>query len=189
MRVPINGGTPEPLPGTENVEDFRCGLQPGSRCVLRATEKDQFVFYELDLLRGRAWELARTVWSPTGLGDWDMSPDGRFAAIPNHDPQTAIIRVISLDATRADAAERVVTFNGMKNLGGLVWAANGEGWYAVEITPLERVLFYVDAEGAHSWELVRSSMVLFAVPSPDGRKIAFPQDTPWSNVYLVKGFR
>jgi len=96
---------------------------------------------------------------------------------------------MSLDATRADAAERVVTFNGMKNLGGLVWAANGEGWYAVEITPLERVLFYVDAEGAHSWELVRSSMVLFAVPSPDGRKIAFPQDTPWSNVYLVKGFR
>jgi Tol biopolymer transport system component len=189
MRVPINGGTPEPLPGTENVEEFRCGQQPGSRCVLRSTENDQFVFYELDPLRGRGRELARTVWSPTGLGDWDMSPDGRFAAIPNHDPQTAIIRVISLDATRADAAERVVTFNGMKNLGGLVWAANGEGWYAVEITPLERVLFYVDAEGAHSWELVRSSMVLFAVPSPDGRKIAFPQDTPWSNVYLVKGFR
>jgi Tol biopolymer transport system component len=187
MRVPMNGGSPAHLPGTENVVDFRCGLQPGSRCVLRPTENNQFVFYELDPLRGRGRELARTVWSPTGLGDWDISPDGRFAAIPNHDPQTAIIRVISLDATRPDAAERVVRINGMKNLNGLVWAANGEGWYAVQITPLGLVMFYVDADGAHSWELLRSSLVLWAVPSPDGRKIAFPQDTPWSNVYLVKG--
>jgi hypothetical protein len=189
MRVPMNGGTPEPLPGTENVVDFRCGQQPGSRCVLRSTENNQFVFYELDPLRGRGRELARTVWSPTQLGDWDISPDSRFAAVPNHDPQTAIVRVISLDATRADAAERVVTFNGLKNLNGLVWAANGEGWYAVEITPLGLVMFYVDAGGAHSWELLTSSLVLWAVPSPDGRKIAFPQDTLGINVYLVKGFR
>jgi hypothetical protein len=83
----------------------------------------------------------------------------------------------------------VVTLIGLKNLDGLVWAANGEGWYAVERTPLGLVMFYVDAGGAHSWELLRSSHALWAVPSPDGRKIAFPQDTPWSNVYLVKGFR
>jgi hypothetical protein len=185
----MKGGTPEPIPGTDNVECVRCGHQPGSRCVLRSTENDQFVFYELDPLRGRGRELARTVWSPTTQDDWNISPDSRFAAMPNHDPRTAIIRVISLDATQADAAERVVTINGMKNLYSLVWAANGEGWYAVEVTPLDRVLFYVDADGAHSWELVRSSMVLWAVPSPGGRKIAFPQDTPWSNVYLVKRFR
>ncbi|MBV8552632.1 MAG: serine/threonine-protein kinase [Acidobacteriaceae bacterium] len=189
MRVPMNGGTPEPLPRTENIVDFHCGLQPGSRCVLRATENDQFVFYELDPLRGRGRELARTGWSPERLGDWDISPDSRLAAIPNHDPQTATIRVISLDATRAEAAERVVTVNGMKDLDSLVWAANGEGWYAVEKTPLGLVMFYVDDGGAHSWELLRSSIVLYAVPSPDGRRIAFPQDKPWSNVYLVKGLR
>ncbi|HKE23486.1 MAG TPA: protein kinase [Bryobacteraceae bacterium] len=189
MRVPMNGGTPQPLPGTENVVDFRCAQQPGSRCVLRFTEKDQFVFYELDPQGGRGRELARAAWSPTGLLDWDISPDGRFAAMPNHDPRTAIVRVVSLDRTRADAAERVVTLNGMKNLNGLIWAANGEGWYAVEITPLGLVMFYVDVAGAHSWELLRSSLVLWAVPSPDGRKLAFPQDTPWSNVYLVKRLR
>src|SRR5262249_6911527 len=108
MRVPMNGSGPEPLPGAENVVDFRCGRRPGSRCVLRFTEKNQFVFYELDPLGGRGRELARTGWSPAGLGDWDISPDSRFAAMPNHDPQTAIVRVVSLDRTRADAAERVV---------------------------------------------------------------------------------
>jgi Tol biopolymer transport system component len=189
MRVPMNGGTPEPLPRTENIVDLHCGLQPGSRCVLRSPENDQFVFYEVDPLRGRGRELARTGWSPARLGDWDISPDSRLAAIPNHDPQTATIRVISLDSTRPDTAERVVTVNGMKDLDSLVWAANGEGWYAVEKTPLGLVMFYVDDSGAHSWELLRSSIVLYAVPSPDGRKIAFPQDSPGSNVYLVKGFR
>ena len=84
MRVPMNGGTPQPVPGTENVIDFRCGQQPGSRCVLRSTEKGQFVFYELDPLRGRGRELARAAWSPTKLGDCDISPDGRFVAMPNH---------------------------------------------------------------------------------------------------------
>jgi Tol biopolymer transport system component len=189
MRVPMNGGTPEPLPGTENVEDFRCGQQAGSRCVLRFTENDQFVFYELDPLRGRGRELARTVWGPTAVEDWDVSPDSRFAAIPNHDPQTAIIRIVSLDRSRADAAERLVTLHGMKNLNGLFWAAYRQGWYVVEKTPLGLVMFFVDADGAHSWELLRSTTALWAVPSPDGRKIAFPQDTPWSNVYLLKGFR
>jgi hypothetical protein len=77
----------------------------------------------------------------------------------------------------------------MKNLNGLVWAANGEGWYAVEITPQGMVMFYVDADGAHSWELLKASGLSWAVPSPDGRKIAFPQGKAWSNVYLVKGFR
>src|SRR5262249_17808408 len=128
-----------------------------------------------------------TVWSPAELGDWDISPDGRFAAFPNHDPKTAIVRVISLDRSRAGAAERVITFNGMKNLNGLVWAANGEGWYAAEKTPLGMVMFYVVAKGAHLWELLRGNL-LGAVPPPDGRKIAFPQHTPWRNVYLVKGF-
>jgi len=189
MRVPMTGGAPEPLPGTENAEDFRCGQQPGSRCVLRSTEKGQFVFYELDPLSGVGRELARAPWIPTALADWDISPDGRFAAMPNHDPQTAMVRVVPLGATRADAAERLVTLNGMKNLNGLFWAANGEGWYVVEKTPLVVVMSYVDADGAHSWELVRSSGALWAVPSPDGRKIAFPQDIPSSNVYLVKGFR
>jgi hypothetical protein len=189
MRVPMSGGTPEPLPGTENAVDFRCGQQGGSRCVLRSTEKDQFVFYELDPIGGRGRELARAAWSPTLVQDWDISPDGRFASIPNHDPQTAIARVVSLEATRADAAERVVTLKGVKNLNGLVWAANGQGWYAVEKTPLGVVMFYVDPDGAHSWELLRSSTELWAVPSPDGSKIAFPQGSLWSNVYLVKGFR
>ncbi len=184
MRVPMNGGTPEPVPDTGNAEEFRCGRQPGSQCIVRFTENDQFVFYELDPLRGKGRELARTGWSSSITGDWDLSPDGLSIAIPNHDPQNAKVRLISLDAAEPDAAERIITLNGAKNLNGLVWAANGQGWFVVERTPLASVLFYVDS-GAHSWELLKSPNLLWAVPSPDGRRIAFPQDTASSNVWVI----
>ncbi len=186
MRVPMDGGTPEPLPKTGNVEEFRCGRQPGSRCVVRSTEGDQFVFYELDPLRGKGRELARTGWSSSLTGDWELSPDGLFIAIPNHDPQNAKIRVISLDATEPDGAERVVTLDGMRNLMGVVWGISGQEWYVVERTPLEVVLFDVDSDG-HSWELLKSQSLLWAVPSPDGRRIAFPEDTTSSNVWVKNG--
>ncbi|MBV8808434.1 MAG: hypothetical protein JO033_07135, partial [Acidobacteriaceae bacterium] len=185
MRVPMRGGTPEPIPNTGNVEEFRCGRQPGSRCVVRSTENDQFVFYELDPLRGKGRELARTGWSPSITEDWELSPDGLFVAIPNHDPQNAKIRVISLDPTEPDVAERLVTLEGMRHLNGLVWAASGQEWYVVERTSLGPVLLYVNSDG-NSWELLNSPNMLWAVPSPDGRKIAFPLDTASSNVWLIK---
>ncbi|MBV8570494.1 MAG: protein kinase [Acidobacteriaceae bacterium] len=187
MRVPMQGGTPGPVPHTGNVEEFRCGLQPGSRCVVRSTENDQFVFYELDPLRGKGRELARTGWIPSLIGDWDLSPDGSSIAIPNHDPQNAQIRVVSLDATEPDMAERVVRVDGARNLGAVDWAASGQEWYVVEKRPLEMVLFDVESDG-HSRELLKSTNMLWAVPSPDGRKIAFPEDATSSNVWMINGF-
>jgi len=34
------------------------------------------VFYELDPLRDGSREPARTAWSPSLTGDWELSPDG-----------------------------------------------------------------------------------------------------------------
>ena len=64
-----------------------------------------------------------------GLAErWDISPDGSQTAIPNHDPRHARIRLVPLDA-RAGTAEKTVTIQGLKNLSGVVWAADGRGWY------------------------------------------------------------
>ena len=186
LRVPLDGGAPKPVPNTGNIGEFRCGRQPGSRCVVRSTENDQFVFYELDPLTGKGRELARTELSPSITGDWELSPDGLFIAIPDHDSQNAKILVISLDATEPDRAERVVMPDGIRNLHGVVWGAGGE-WFVTEKTPLEAALFDVDRDG-HSWKLLTSPTTTFAVPSVDGRKIAFPQNITSSNVWFINGF-
>jgi len=154
---------------------------------VRSTENDQFVFYELDPLRGKGPELARTGWSPSVTGDWELSPDGLFIAIPNHDLQNAKIRLISLEPAGPEVAEKVMTLDGVRHLNGLAWATSGRGWYVVEQTPLGMVLLYVDSHG-HSWELLKSPGIVYAVPSPDGRRIVFPQDTTSSNVWVMNGF-
>jgi eukaryotic-like serine/threonine-protein kinase len=98
MRVPVEGGTPEEVPLGEPLDEFRCALNLGKRCVLRTTAQgDHYTYYERDPIRGKGRELARTKWIPEVLGDWDVSPDGTQVAIPNHSTQDARIRVVNLD--------------------------------------------------------------------------------------------
>ncbi|MBV8820996.1 MAG: serine/threonine-protein kinase, partial [Acidobacteriaceae bacterium] len=63
MRVPVQGGTPEPVPIHGKLDEFNCPLR-GANCVLRSVEGDQFVFRELDPVQGEGRELARTSWTP-----------------------------------------------------------------------------------------------------------------------------
>jgi len=97
MRVPLGGGTPATVPIPGPLDEFACALR-GSRCVLRQPEGEAFyVFYELDPLRGRGRELARTKWTQSVFGDWALSPDGQEIAMPVHDSNEARIRLITLD--------------------------------------------------------------------------------------------
>jgi Tol biopolymer transport system component len=187
MRVPVQGGTPQPVLTDMNlVGEFRCGLQAGARCVLRTVENDQFVFHELLPLGGKGRELARTGRIPTVVGDWDLSPDGTQVAIPNHDAHDAKVRLVALDPARTGVEEKTVTLNGLKNLNGIVWAADGRGWYISIRAASGWLLTYVDLQGRIS-KLLESVGPTYAVPSPDGRHIAFPEWTVSSNAWLFHG--
>jgi Tol biopolymer transport system component len=182
MRVPVAGGAPEVvLPATDINSEFRCGLR-SSRCVLRTVENDQFVFYELDALRGKGRELARTAWTPLVVGDWDVSPDGTQVAIPNHDPRDARLRLVDLEAK--GVGEKTVTLTGLQNLSGVVWAADGKGWYVSVYTEFGGLLTYVDLKDRIA-NLVESRNPSYAVPSADGRHIAFPQWSVSSNAWRL----
>src|SRR6202012_3280475 len=99
MRISANGGATEEVPTDGPLDEFRCSVSPQGRCVLRKTiGREQFVYFELDPIRGIGRELARTAWLPPLLGDWDVSPDGVFIAIPIHDRRSGRVRVIRLDA-------------------------------------------------------------------------------------------
>jgi hypothetical protein len=109
MRVPVSGGTPAEVSIGGLLDEFRCALAPGKRCVLRTTlPGGYFAYYDLDPIKGKGRELARIKSSIEVLGDWDVSPDGTQVAIPNHDSREARIRVVALDATvpKRDAGTR-----------------------------------------------------------------------------------
>jgi hypothetical protein len=80
-----------------------------------------------------------------------------------------------------------VTVKGLKNLSGVVWAADGRGWYVAVRGTTRGLLLYVDLEGRILSNLMESMSTMFAVPSPDGRRVAFMDWTVTANVWQVRG--
>jgi len=185
MRIPIGGGTPKTLLLNQGLQgEFACSSATAGRCVGRTLQNQQFLFWDLNAVRGKGRQLARTAWIPATVGDWDISPDGSQVAIPNHDPRNATIRLVPLDA-HAETAEKVVTIKTLKNLSGVVWAPNGRGWYVAVGGVNRGLLFYVDLEGRVLTKLMESMAATYAVPSPDGRHVAFKDWTVSANVWQV----
>lgn len=184
MRVPVEGGKPEEVPIGGSLDEFRCALDPGKRCVLRTTTKGQYyAYYDLDPIRGKGRELARTKWQPGILGDWDVSPDGTQIAIPNHDSHEARIRVLALAEKSNEPKEREVVLKGLTDLRGLVWAANGDAWFVSVDTSIGNRLLYVHLDGRFQ---PLGDIQGWAVPSPDGRRIAFLDRIVATNAWLIE---
>lgn len=183
MRVPVEGGTPREVPIGGPLDEFRCALARGKRCVLRTTVgREYYVYYDLDPVSGKGRELARTKWIPGILGDWDISPDGKYVALPNHDSRDARIRMVVLEPAPNQTREREILLPGLTNLRGLVWAAGGEAWFVSVDTTVGNRLFYVYLDGRY-----RSSGDIqgWAVPSPDGRHVAFMDRIIASNAWAI----
>lgn len=184
MRVPVTGGPSVPVLKDDALDEFRCGLHMGSRCILRKTIGQQFyVFYDLDPVKGMGKELARTPWIPSILLDWDISPDGKFVALPNHDLKSAKIRILSLDPGPGQPKAREINLNGLSNLSALAWAADGRGWFVCVYTPVGRQLLFIKLDGQIT---PLGDIQGWAVPSPDGQKIAYLNDRFAVNAWVVR---
>lgn len=183
MRTPVEGGTPAEVPITGPLDEFRCALSPGARCVLRTTVPGEYyVFHDLDPVRGEGRELARTRWTPAIVGDWTISPDGKYVAIPNHDPHDARIRVVALEPKPNEPRERELVLDALTDLRGLAWAADGSGWFVSVDTNIGNRLLYVYRDGRFR---SLGDIQGWAVPSPDGHRVAFLDRIIATNAWLI----
>ena len=179
MRISVNGGTPEVVPTGGPLDEFRCAYR--ARCVLRTTaDRQRYVFYELDPVHGVGRELARTTWLPSYLGDWTLSPDGSEVAIPNHDSRSAKIRILSW---KGHPSERELDIPGLTDLSELRWAADGKGWFVTVETSIGTRMDYVQLDGR---VFPLGDIQGWAVPSPNGRKVAYLNKISASNAWIIE---
>lgn len=170
MLIPLSGGTPVPVPIGDSFGEFRCSTSPRGRCVIRKPlGHESFVFYELDPVHGIGQELARTAWQPAIVGDWDISPDGTWVAFPNHDPKSAVIRVIPLHPHGTVSREEELPLPGLSDLFGVVWTANGNNWLVSLATTVGRRTILAGRDG----KVFPLGNFQGSVPSPDGKKLAY----------------
>jgi serine/threonine protein kinase len=185
MRVPITGGSPQ-LVFTASIEEWpRCAPSPSTLCIIaeRSADSTQLIFTAFDPLKGRGRELARSNVNPTTYYHWDLSPDGTRIALLKHLDDR--IQLISLSG----APPQPVEAKGKKILMNLKWAADGKGLFVASSTSVGSAILHLDLQGNTRllWEHTGSGEP-YAVPSPDGRRLAIRGWIVDSNVWLMENF-
>ena len=194
-RIPAGGGSPEPVPvggPLTEASNFHCGQSGRSRCVLKTTEGEQFVFRELDPKLGKGRELRRVprisgeMELHTGQEDWAISSTGERIAVTARDTKNAYILVFDLDGSNR-GPQGVVPVKGYGQLIAVAYAAGDKEWFATARSSGGLQLLYVDQDG-RSQVLHEDPIQTWGVPSPDGRRIAFTDHKTETNVVMLEHF-
>ena len=183
FRVPALGGDAQQVPTTGTLTEFRCSIGRSGRCVVRvAIGNTATAYFELDPVQGMGRLLASAPWKPRILGDWDISPDGKTAAIADHDKATPQVQLVQLESSQTKVTNIPVPGHG--TLYQATWAADGASLF-VEARTIEGFeLLHVDLAG-HITLLRKSPVSIWAVPSRDGKKLAFPSLGNSRNVWTM----
>ncbi|HEX2584784.1 MAG TPA: LpqB family beta-propeller domain-containing protein [Steroidobacteraceae bacterium] len=189
MRKPIAGGPAELIDTRADIyRSIRCAYK-ANRCVLAEHTTDQSIYYEFNAEKGRGNELARTPWSSGyDFYDWDVSPDATRIAYVDTAEGSSSIGIITLGE---QLTIKHMTVPGFEQISTLMWDSNGKGFYISshesdsETAPL--VLLHATLDGRiATLRYQLNSIDGWAIPSPDGQRLAFQQWSSDGNVWLLE---
>ena len=184
MRAPITGGPAQSLLRKQGFVFSFCARSPMNQCVVAEDDRKQVIFSRLDPVQGKGRELARVTYDPLGGFEWDLSSDGSRVALLRRQPHGPI-RIISLRGEQ----ERDIPVSWRGTLQTMNWSADGQGWYVGSESGRVSDLLFVDSNG-HA-QVLRHQAGPFgieAIPSPDGRRLAFTEWTSANNVWMIENF-
>ncbi len=190
MRMPASGGSPEKMleaAANDSATDFRCPSGQIGSCVLSGWEQGQMIFYVLDPVKGKGRELARTILAqPGGDFDWSISPDGKRIAISTPRLLREQVRVLDLP----NGTERTVPLPKGWAIWSITWSANNEFLFLAAQSKDGYFLARLDLDGKFRvlFDRGRNQWLGNVKVSPDGRRLAFAQQSFQSNAWLVENF-
>jgi serine/threonine protein kinase/Tol biopolymer transport system component len=180
MRSRLTGGAADQVLQTpwDRMTAIMCPSRSGASCVLsRLGENDDVVFDELDPMRGLGKELARTH-QPTGTAVSE-SPDGTRIAVSGGTG----IRLIDLHG----GAERELPLRGV--IWSLSWAPDSKALYAaLQDGDYQLVQIRMDGKTTVLLNQGRNQWLSNATVSPDGRHLAYSQQSYDTNSWLLENF-
>ena len=183
MRVPIEGGVPQPVLTASMADAVRCAKTPAAPCMITEMSRDrkQLIFTAVDPVKGRGRELTRyDIGDPNAAYGADISPDGTRIAVCDNNQRIAILSLTG----------QVLQKFTVKNWnGGMDWAADGKALFVGTATPRGSALTRVDLQGNAEviWEQ-DGGVNNYALPSPDGRRLAIWVATLSSNMWTLENF-
>jgi len=182
MRLPLAGGAPQFVLRADGIENFQCARLPSTVCIFAKSSGGAVHFYTFDAVTGKQAEFMKT---DMGLKyNWSLSADGSTLALARwRQPQ---IELVSM----RDGARRNLTLQGWPGVASLDWAADGQSLWASSAELGEtQALLNIDLHSRIRrvyWN--REKDVGWAIPSPDGRRLAIWEEGKSSNAWMLRGF-
>jgi Tol biopolymer transport system component/DNA-binding winged helix-turn-helix (wHTH) protein len=190
MRVPLAGGPPQFILEAPTIVNQQCARLPSQLCIYSEVSPGEERFFQFDKASGavQEWPWAKIEDKDPYNFNWSLSPDGKLLAVAkkNGVAKEPSLRIYSLaDHTQKDL--RVQTWAGISSID---WAADSKNLWAVAYTTRDTwALLKVDLAGKVSPMLEEKQMrVGWAIPSPDGRRLALWEASGGANVWMVENF-
>ena len=188
MRIPSAGGPPVKILDelVDGGAEFNCPYSPSSSCVLARMEHDRLVFYSLSPLRGLGQRVGEINAVPGSDPSWSVSPDGLSLAVTDSRKVAGRVRILDL----RNSTDRVIDLVPSWHVWDVAWAADGKSLFAAGSRDPDFFILQIELNG-QTHVLInqgKDHLVDLLHPSPDGRHLAFSQQTWESNAWLLENF-
>jgi len=178
LTQPLSGGPPRIVVEAPGIENVQCSRAPANVCVLSQQKLSQNTFSVFDPQRGNLHELMAVGVQSGLLYNWSLSPDGKSIAAAVVDSRENRIHLFSFSG---EPARQIALSD---------WTADSKGLF-VSANPTGRManLLFVDLTGrVHPFWTTKGFLLIWAIPSRDGRHLAIPAPTVESNVSMIQNF-
>jgi serine/threonine protein kinase len=187
MRIAAAGGPPQRVRDGSPWQFVLCAQPPSQTCVFVDREGTRYDIYALDPIHGKGRRMASTDLGSEPYAAAAISPDGSRVAIMMASGRR--LRIVSL---RGDPDRDVTIHDRPLVVNAFYWSADGAGCYLSSPSGATTGtdLLHVDLDGHVTviWHQPESSLMMSAIPSPDGRHLALTRASAISNVWMIKRF-
>jgi DNA-binding winged helix-turn-helix (wHTH) protein/Tol biopolymer transport system component len=189
MRVPVSGGPPQLVLQHDGLGNIQCARPPSDLCLYDSRSATQVSFFRFDPTTGKSEDLPqiRIQDEASYAYNWTLSPDGKILATAKgkavqKDPNITFISV-------EDGTRRTVTAQAWAGINSIDFAADAHSVWASAYTNTGKwALLNIDLQG-HTRTMIEDAQMAvgWAIPSPDGKHLAFWKARGTSNVWMLEG--
>jgi Tol biopolymer transport system component len=172
------------------ISNHQCSRLPASVCLFSTIIEHEMRFYRYDPMNGTSKQLPLNIKGDSDpyTFNWSLSPDGATLAMSRKVgvEKEPVLRLISIGNGR----ERTLKVGAWSGVASLDWAADGKSIWATAYTARDDwTLLNLDLKGRVRVMLKdRLMRIGWAIPSPDGRRLALWESSGTSNVWMVENF-
>ena len=186
MEMPLSGGSPRKILESASINNFQCAVLPSRICLMSdELSTSALIIYQIDEDSGEKKEVIRITDPESFDYNWTLSRDGTRLAIAKVNAWSipSSIRILELPTHR----EQVIPLPVGISARYIDWAADSKSIWVSAASGDKRSLVNLDLNGKFKTAFDAEKPELgWAIPSPDGKRLAILQGTRTSNAWLVE---